>query len=89
MLGDPTFEMNSKLFSAFIQDDWRAGENVKVIYGFRYDGYFYPEADPNAPFSYSQQLQGRPQQLRSAARRRLDARRQEGPGRAGQHGDHV
>jgi hypothetical protein len=54
ILGDPNFEMNSKLFSAFIQDDWRATENLKVIYGFRYDAYFYPEADPNAPFSYSQ-----------------------------------
>jgi hypothetical protein len=54
VLGDPNFEMNSKLFSAFIQDDWRAGENLKLIYGFRYDGYFYPEANANAPFSYSQ-----------------------------------
>ena len=54
MIGDPNFEMNSKLFSAFIQDDWRLGENLKLLYGFRYDAYFYPEANGNAPFSYSQ-----------------------------------
>ncbi|MEO6235448.1 MAG: carboxypeptidase regulatory-like domain-containing protein [Vicinamibacterales bacterium] len=54
VIGDPNFEMNSKLFSGFIQDDWRAGENLKLIYGFRYDAYFYPEANANAPFAYSQ-----------------------------------
>jgi carboxypeptidase family protein len=56
VIGDPNFEMDSKLFSAFLQDDWRVAENVKVLYGFRYDGYFYPSATANAPFSYSQQF---------------------------------
>nr|AAP58540.1 putative Oar protein [uncultured Acidobacteriota bacterium] len=56
VIGDPNFAMGSKLFSAFWQDDWRVAENVKVLYGFRYDAYFYPEADPSAPFSYSQQF---------------------------------
>lgn len=54
VLGDPNFEMGSKLFSAFWQDDWRLAENLKVLYGFRYDAYFYPQANGNAPFSYSQ-----------------------------------
>jgi len=54
VIGDPNFEMNSKLFSAFWQDDWRLTADLKLLYGFRYDAYFYPEADPNAPFSYSQ-----------------------------------
>ena len=55
VIGDPNFAMDSKLFSAFIQDDWRVGENVKLLYGFRYDAYFYPEANKSAPFSYSQE----------------------------------
>jgi len=54
VIGDPNFEMNSKLFSAFIQDDWRLGADLKLLYGFRYDAYFYPEANASAPFSYSQ-----------------------------------
>ena len=54
VIGDPNFSMASKLFSAFWQDDWRVRENVKLLYGFRYDAYFYPKANPNAPFSYSQ-----------------------------------
>jgi hypothetical protein len=54
VVGDPNFEMNSSLFSAFWQDDWRLKENVKLLYGFRYDAYFYPEANASAPFSYSQ-----------------------------------
>ena len=53
VIGDPTFEMNTKLFSAFWQDDWRLTENLKLLYGFRYDGYFYPQANGNAPFAYS------------------------------------
>ena len=54
VIGDPNFEMDSKLFSAFIQDDWRLGADLKLLYGFRYDAYFYPQANANAPFSYSQ-----------------------------------
>jgi hypothetical protein len=54
VIGNPNFEMNSKLFSAFWQDDWRLTADLKLLYGFRYDAYFYPEADPSAPFSYSQ-----------------------------------
>ena len=54
VIGDPNFTMASKLFSAFIQDDWRLAENLKVLYGFRYDAYFYPAANAAAPFSYSQ-----------------------------------
>jgi hypothetical protein len=45
--------MNTSLFSAFIQDDWRITPSVKMLYGLRYDLYNYPEGDPNAPFEYS------------------------------------
>src|SRR4051812_23705328 len=54
IIGDPNFKMASRLFSAFWQDDWRLAENLKLLYGIRYDAYFYPAANPNAPFSYSQ-----------------------------------
>jgi hypothetical protein len=54
LLGDPTFEMDTKLYSFFVQDDWRVTPDVKLLYGIRYDMYDYPEADPNAPFEYSQ-----------------------------------
>jgi hypothetical protein len=54
VIGDPNFEMSSKLFSAFWQDDWRLTADLKLLYGFRYDAYFYPEANPSSPFSYSQ-----------------------------------
>jgi hypothetical protein len=56
VIGDPNFKMASKLFSAFWQDDWRLAENLKVLYGVRYDAYIYPKANPNAPFSYSQKF---------------------------------
>jgi hypothetical protein len=54
VIGDPNFKMSSQLFSAFWQDDWRVAENLKILYGFRYDAYFYPAANSAAPFSYSQ-----------------------------------
>jgi hypothetical protein len=57
VIGDPNFSMASKLFSAFWQDDWRVKENLKLLYGFRYDAYFYPAANADAPFSYSQKFQ--------------------------------
>ena len=54
VIGDPNFKMDSQLFSAFWQDDWRLTENLKVLYGIRYDAYFYPAANADAPFAYSQ-----------------------------------
>lgn len=54
VIGDPNFAMNTKLFSAFVQDDWRITSDLKVLYGFRYDAYFYPPANGAAPFAYSQ-----------------------------------
>jgi hypothetical protein len=56
VIGDPNFEMNSRLFSAFWQDDWRLGTNLKLLYGVRYDSYFYPQANASAPFAYSQEF---------------------------------
>ena len=56
VIGNPNFSMGTKLFSAFWQDDWRVKEDLKLLYGFRYDAYFYPEANPDAPFSYNQEF---------------------------------
>ena len=52
-VGVRDFEMNTRLFSLFIQDDWRLGSNVKLIYGVRYDLYSLPAGDANAPYEPS------------------------------------
>ncbi|MCX6549403.1 MAG: TonB-dependent receptor [Acidobacteria bacterium] len=55
-IGNPNFEMTSKLFSAFVQDDWKISPDLKMLYGVRYDLYLYPPADASAPFAYSQKF---------------------------------
>ncbi len=52
-IGNPGFEMTSKLYSAFVQDDWRLSAKMKLLYGVRYDLYVYPDADASSPFEYS------------------------------------
>jgi hypothetical protein len=56
LLGNPDFKMTSKMYSAFVQDDWRVTPDVKLLYGVRYDLYQYPEADPNAPVASSREF---------------------------------
>jgi hypothetical protein len=51
--GLPDLEYNTSQYGFFVQDDWRAGANLKVLYGVRYDLYGVPEADPNAPVETS------------------------------------
>ncbi|MEO5896762.1 MAG: TonB-dependent receptor, partial [Vicinamibacterales bacterium] len=58
IIGNGRFEMATDLFSAFIQDDWRVADNLKVIYGLRYDVYKYPDANPDAPFAFNQSFAG-------------------------------
>jgi len=55
-LGPTDFEMDTSLFSAFIQDDWRITPTVKMLYGVRYDLYTYPAGDPNAPYESSREF---------------------------------
>ncbi len=55
-LGDPYYEFNSKIFSAFAQDDWRVSPDFKMLYGVRYDLYQYPEAKADSPFEYSRKF---------------------------------
>ncbi len=45
LIGNPDFSMKSSSYSGFIQDDWRLSPNFKLLYGFRYDYYKYPEGD--------------------------------------------
>ncbi|HWQ00058.1 MAG TPA: TonB-dependent receptor [Vicinamibacterales bacterium] len=52
-LGDPSFEMSTRLYSAFVQDDWRLTPDFKLLYGVRYDLYDWPAGVPDAPFEFS------------------------------------
>jgi hypothetical protein len=56
LLGNPDFEMDTKLYSLFVQDDWRVTPDLKLLYGVRYDVYDYPAGDPDAPFEYSREF---------------------------------
>lgn len=56
LLGNPDFDMNTKMYSAFVQDDWRVTPDFKLLYGLRYDLYDYPEADSAAPFPSSREF---------------------------------
>lgn len=57
VVGDPDFAMASQLLSLFWQDDWRLTPGFKLLYGVRWDGYNFPEANPQAPFSFSQKYE--------------------------------
>jgi hypothetical protein len=46
--GNPNLDYTTKMFSGFVQDDWRVASNVKLLYGLRYDVYSPPEAVKNA-----------------------------------------
>lgn len=56
LIGNPDFEMQSKGYSFFLQDDWRVTNTLKVLYGVRYDYYDYPDGQADAPFAYSRQF---------------------------------
>ena len=51
--GLPDLEYNTSQYGFFVQDDWRVGADLKILYGVRYDLYGVPEADPNAPVETS------------------------------------
>jgi hypothetical protein len=53
LFGDPDFAMDTAMYSAFVQDDWRVTPDFKMLYGVRYDMYRYPEGDGNAPFEWN------------------------------------
>lgn len=51
--GEPFLEFSSNLYGAFVQDDWRLSDSLKVLYGIRYDLYDVPGGVANAPFAAS------------------------------------
>ena len=53
VVGNPSIAYNSLFGGFFAQDTWKPIRNLTVTYGVRYDVYKTPDADPNAPFSYS------------------------------------
>jgi hypothetical protein len=52
--GNPSFEYDTRMFAAFVQDDWRLGPDFKVLYGLRYDVYTPPDGVDGAPIASSQ-----------------------------------
>jgi outer membrane receptor protein involved in Fe transport len=41
-VGNPTFEYDTRMYGAFVQDDWRLTPTLKLLYGLRYDTYTAP-----------------------------------------------
>ncbi|HEX8564933.1 MAG TPA: TonB-dependent receptor [Pyrinomonadaceae bacterium] len=54
--GNPEFEYKSFFYNAFIQDDWKATQKLKINYGLRYDLYKIPEANASSPFDASREF---------------------------------
>jgi hypothetical protein len=54
VFGERSFEMNTQIYGAFVQDDWQLTPDVKVLYGVRYDLYKAPDGLENAPFEQNQ-----------------------------------
>ncbi|MBA4120999.1 MAG: TonB-dependent receptor [Acidobacteria bacterium] len=54
--GDPEFEYKSHFYNAFVQDDWKVTQKLKVNYGLRYDLYSIPKADSSSLFAASQKF---------------------------------
>ncbi len=54
--GLPDLEYNSGQYGVFVQDDWRATPDLKILYGVRYDLYRVPDGDPNAPVASSREF---------------------------------
>jgi hypothetical protein len=53
VIGLPGAWYHSFFWNAFAQDSVQLRSNLLVIFGVRYDRFQGPQADPNAPFSYS------------------------------------
>ncbi len=51
--GEPDLDFSSNLYGLFVQDDWRLGDSLKLLYGLRYDLYDVPAPLADAPFAAS------------------------------------
>src|SRR6266540_777998 len=47
-LGDPNVSYDSTFYGFFVQDDFRVGPSLKLLYGLRYDLFVVPSARPFA-----------------------------------------
>ncbi len=54
--GLPDLEYNTSQYGFFVQDDWRVGANLKLLYGVRYDIYGVPDGNPDAPIASSREF---------------------------------
>jgi hypothetical protein len=50
VFGELSFDMNTQIYGAFVQDDWQLTPDIKVLYGVRYDLYRSPDGVEGAPF---------------------------------------
>jgi hypothetical protein len=53
LLGERSFDMDTKLYGVFAQDEWQLSPNLKLLYGVRYDLYQYPEGRADSPLDSS------------------------------------
>jgi hypothetical protein len=54
--GLPDLDYSTNQYGLFVQDDWRASADLKVLYGVRYDLYGVPDGVPNGPIATSQEF---------------------------------
>jgi len=50
VFGELSFDMDTKIYGAFVQDDWQVTPDIKLLYGVRYDLYQPPNGFDTAPF---------------------------------------
>ena len=53
LVGNSRVGYISNFFSFFAQDSWQVRPSLLVSYGLRYDRFFSPAAEPNAPYPFS------------------------------------
>jgi hypothetical protein len=54
--GLPDLEYSTAQYGVFVQDDWRVSQDLKILYGLRYDMYAPPDANSAAPIATSREF---------------------------------
>ena len=52
--GQPSYDYDTRMFALYAQDDWRVNQDVKLLFGLRYDKYTPAAGVANAPVATSQ-----------------------------------
>ena len=55
-VGNPTYDYDTRMYGAFVQDDWRLTSALKLLYGVRYDTYTPPDGVATAVLAASHQF---------------------------------